>query len=237
MLQSIKDNTHILAANIPVNTLVTKVSKQHLWQVAHSHHLTHMSQRKSKDAIVHELLQHKCDNCDRYVCNFELKAKPKVNDIEYHEYRNKQKAEIKLPDIFPPSQASSDLIDDIVQGFATNISNFHESACAVCAQLIPQKLLLSITKEDYDQNLLMSDNMVTVKERKSASDPICDIPGPVLLPGCDNICQSCLSELKEGRTPADSLANGLWLGEVPPHGVHASGQARENARPHHIMDS
>ncbi|EIW62909.1 uncharacterized protein TRAVEDRAFT_113273 [Trametes versicolor FP-101664 SS1] len=58
--------------------------------------------------------------------------------------------------------------------------------------------------------------MVTVKERKSASDPVCDIPGPVLLPGCDDICQSCLSELKEGRTPADSLANGLWIGEVPP---------------------
>lgn len=133
MLQKMDDSDHILVADIPVNTLSTKLSKQHLWQVAHSHHLTHMSQRKSKDAIVHELLQHKCDNCDRYVCIFELKAKPKVNAIKCHEYRNKQKAEIKLPDIFPPPPASSDLIEDIVQGFATDISNFRESACVVCA--------------------------------------------------------------------------------------------------------
>lgn len=165
---------------------------------------------------MNELLQHKCDQCDKYVCIFSLSAKPKVNATRCQECRNKQKAETKKCDTFPPPPLSSDLIEDIVQGFATDISNFHESACAVCAQLIPQKLLLSITKEDYDQNLLMSDNMVTVKERKSKSDPICDIPGPVLLPGCDNICQSCLSELKEGHTPANSLANGLWIGGPTP---------------------
>lgn len=49
MLQSIKDNDHILAANIPINILVTSLSKQHLWQVAQSHHLVHVSQHKHKE--------------------------------------------------------------------------------------------------------------------------------------------------------------------------------------------
>ncbi len=112
---------------------------------------------------MNELLQHKCGQCDKYVCIFSPSLPNKVPAKRSQEYRNRQKAETKKSDTFPPPPVSSDLIEDIVQGFSTDISDFHESACAVCAQLIPQKLLLSITKEDYNQDLLMSDNVVTMK--------------------------------------------------------------------------
>lgn len=93
MLQNTEDNDHILIADIPITVLVTKLSKQQLLQVSQSHYLTHISQHKSKDIIVNELLQHKCDQCDKYVCIFSLSAKPKVNATRCQEYRNKQKAE------------------------------------------------------------------------------------------------------------------------------------------------
>ncbi|KAH7905990.1 hypothetical protein BJ138DRAFT_1016916, partial [Hygrophoropsis aurantiaca] len=51
--------------------------------------------------------------------------------------------------------------------------------------------------------------------RSSASDEICDSPGPVLDPNCDMVCLKCCETLEKGKTPTLALANGLWIGEVP----------------------
>lgn len=94
------------------------------------------------------------------------------------------------------------------------------SGISLCSsgQLVSQNLLLSIANEDFGRTLLQSDNSITRKERRKLSGPIRDIPGPILVPDCQYIssCRSRLTELKQGCTPADSLANGLWLGEVTP---------------------
>ncbi|EIW51199.1 uncharacterized protein TRAVEDRAFT_83648, partial [Trametes versicolor FP-101664 SS1] len=56
---------------------------------------------------------------------------------------------------FPPRPVSSELIEEVIDGFSKDIfpNNFIESACAVCAQLVPQKLLSPISDEEYDENL------------------------------------------------------------------------------------
>ncbi|KAI0739528.1 hypothetical protein C8Q80DRAFT_1054204, partial [Daedaleopsis nitida] len=48
------------------------------------------------------------------------------------------------------------------------------------------------------------------------SDPIVEIPGLVLLSNCSDICTGCVRDLSQGKIPSDSLANGLWIGEIPP---------------------
>ena len=42
-----------------------------------------------------------------------------------------------------------------------------------------------------------------------------DIPGPVLLPNCNDICENCVLSLYKEEMPVNSLANGLWVGEIP----------------------
>ena len=50
---------------------------------------------------------------------------------------------------------------------------------------------------------------------KPSNEIIQEIKGPVIAHGCQKICHMCCKYLKKGETPPLSLANGLWLGEVP----------------------
>ncbi|KAH7907844.1 hypothetical protein BJ138DRAFT_1013892, partial [Hygrophoropsis aurantiaca] len=70
--------------------------------------------------------------------------------------------------------------------------------------------------EDEQLNLLIpSSSGFTRQLRKSKADPICDITGPVLAPNCSKVCVKCFQTLIKGKVPTLSLANGLWLGDVP----------------------
>ena len=42
-----------------------------------------------------------------------------------------------------------------------------------------------------------------------------ELSGPILAPGCDGVCLSCINSLKKQKVPKMALANGLWIGEVP----------------------
>jgi hypothetical protein len=41
------------------------------------------------------------------------------------------------------------------------------------------------------------------------------LDGPILADGCDQICIDCEAKLIAGGTPTHSLANQLWIGELP----------------------
>ena len=72
--------------------------------------------------------------------------------------------------------------------------------------------LLSDIKIDMSP-LILPD--VTRLERMCVTDDIQEIPGPVLDSDCNYMCNKCSVSLKRGKTPTNSLANGLWLGKVP----------------------
>ncbi|KZT06574.1 uncharacterized protein LAESUDRAFT_653207 [Laetiporus sulphureus 93-53] len=59
-------------------------------------------------------------------------------------------------------------------------------------------------------------SVIIRKEQKSATDLITELKGLVILPNCDQVCMECLQDLERGLLPTDSLANGLWIGEIPP---------------------
>ncbi|KAI0747735.1 hypothetical protein C8Q80DRAFT_1058629, partial [Daedaleopsis nitida] len=119
---------------------------------------------------------------------------------------------------FPPPPLTNQLEETIVREYAEGISvdNFLESACCVCGMLTIQSELQSLHDRDIDLSPLVPDGPVTCQERHSMDDPIVEIPGPVLLPDCSDVCTKCLKDLDQGKIHSDSLANGLWVGEIPP---------------------
>ena len=118
---------------------------------------------------------------------------------------------------FPPRPPSKKLLHKILSGFIadTSPSNFMEAGCASCGQLTPMKLLKDLKSLKLNLDPLKSIKGLTRMERKAVNEPITEIKGPVLAHGCKMICQSCRKYLKKGKTPPLSLANSLWLGEVP----------------------
>ena len=53
-------------------------------------------------------------------------------------------------------------------------------------------------------------------EHRKTGDPARGFTGPVLDYSCSSVCNDCRRCLHKGRVPRLALANGLWLGPVPP---------------------
>lgn len=58
--------------------------------------------------------------------------------------------------------------------------------------------------------------LITHQERKCSTDPIQPILGPVIDNTCSKVCQKCLKSLQKKKVPVEALANGNWIGDVPP---------------------
>ena len=91
-----------------------------------------------------------------------------------------------------------------------------ERACAVCGLLTAAKDLQPLDRSSAVLNILVNPNAdLTRQERHIATEPLKQIPGPVLLPACNEICSRCNTDVQKGKMPNNALANGLWVGEVP----------------------
>jgi hypothetical protein len=51
--------------------------------------------------------------------------------------------------------------------------------------------------------------------RSKSSDPVKELRGPILAPGCNKACPICVESLDKKKVPTLALANGLWIGEIP----------------------
>ncbi|TFK20874.1 hypothetical protein FA15DRAFT_598914 [Coprinopsis marcescibilis] len=117
---------------------------------------------------------------------------------------------------FPPEPAFNSLIGDIISNYCNNTSSakFEENGCAVCGQLTPISQLTNINSSNVDLSCLISESH-TQKERKHGTDTITGVTTPAIDHRCDSICNSCLQDLRNNKMPKYSLANGLWIGEIP----------------------
>ncbi|KAJ2913327.1 hypothetical protein MD484_g7083, partial [Candolleomyces efflorescens] len=89
-----------------------------------------------------------------------------------------------------------------------------EVGCAVCAQLKLKKDMTPLA--EYEEYLHVLENPdVTRVLRESPADPPSGQVGPVTIPGLTGVCQLCAEALVKGHRPKLSLANGLWVGDVP----------------------
>jgi len=117
---------------------------------------------------------------------------------------------------FPPKPADFKRLHGITKRFCEQIapSNFIEAGCAVCGQLTLLSELTPLSEINIHLDILFQEG-ISRKERNNQSQPIEDVLGPIIDTRCGNICDSCFKTVSKGKIPLISLANGLWLGEVP----------------------
>lgn len=122
--------------------------------------------------------------------------------------------------MFPPAPPSAALMEKICNGFIadTDPRILEEEGCAVCASLNPT-MSMSPLEDMHDVlhvlNEYIFDDRVTRKERRTDADPIKELTGIPLATGCNKVCNKCVSYLRKEQIPPLSLANGLWIGDVP----------------------
>ena len=105
----------------------------------------------------------------------------------------------------------------IVKAWCKNMSpkNFEEVGCAVCGELSLKSKSLLLENVSINFDILESSYNITRKERRTNHDPIVCLDGPVLEPSLRHICARCQKLLTAGKLPKFSLANGMWLGNLP----------------------
>ena len=119
---------------------------------------------------------------------------------------------------FPPAPLDESLSNIIIEKARSrmNTHNISESECAVCGELKPVRDM-SWLKSVKRQLHILEVPGVTRVERKECSVPQREYKGPILDYNCSIICDSCRSSIRNSKIPKLALANGLWIGDVPPH--------------------
>jgi hypothetical protein len=176
---------------------------------------THCSLTSLRDMATNHI---SCAACSKYVSVFHIQKRSTISinsrlDDAACSIREQHAAS------FPPAPCSETQILDAVTSFCNNSSAeaLNESPCSVCATLTVDSLLSKdLKKFDIDWNLLKSPG-VAPKERRALDDPLLFEKGPILHGnGNTAVCPTCLRSLIAGDIPVLSLANGNWIGEVPP---------------------
>jgi hypothetical protein len=164
----------------------------------------------------------------------ELKAKNKEAVKKYQDKQGNQYKEAHLISVkkntilknkpqFPPEALTRDMQLDILTNACKemNPSRFTESGCAVCGKLTPISELSDLASMSLNLDVLKRRHVTRV-ERYKVFDKMTNLTGPVLAKDLDKICSKCIKPLSKGKMPLMSLANGLWVGEVPPQLMNLS---------------
>jgi len=229
-----------LFCNIPINLFAPKLTLKCAKELAALHNMYMPSKISLKNA--QNLLQdHTCHMCSNFQAVFRPykalsnanyqktwyeKNKEKRSEYNKHhhgtsEYQESHKKSScnhywsKKDVKFPPSPPSADLCQKIISDFCADTSTeaFEEAGCAVCGKLTPISEMEELSEVE-NISLLKVDG-VTRKARSKSTDPVKELRGPILAPGCNKVCHICVESLEKGNIPTLALANGLWVGEIP----------------------
>lgn len=235
-------DAYALAA-VPLSELINRLSGKNMESLCRLHDISFRSHSTSSN-LANLLNAHVCIYCDQVVSMFSKYDPPlsenqrgkmyrsrNVNTLRAMrsdsyakikadpEYKSKRKIKDRLRHYrssFPPKPPSEALMRQVINEYCRDIEpdRIKESGCAVCGQLTPLYDLTKLSDTDIDLTPLSLAG-VTRKERREVSDPIEDVKGPVLATGCTSICSACVKSFRNGKLPHLSLANGLWVGDVP----------------------
>ena len=234
------DDGNVLCS-VPLNVLAPKLTLKTAKDLANLHHMYMLSKILVRNAQI-LLENHKCETCPDLLSVFKpYKAasdadrqqtyyqKNKEKHAEYHQQRalnsefqeshkkTSQKHYWSKKDVkFPPAPPSAKLYQTIVSDFAADTSPevFEEAGCAICRKLTPICEMEELFEVE-NINLLKVDG-VTRKARSKNSDPVRELKGPVLASHCNKVCPVCVDSLDKKKMPTLVLANGLWIGDIPP---------------------
>ncbi|KZS86368.1 hypothetical protein SISNIDRAFT_421010, partial [Sistotremastrum niveocremeum HHB9708] len=120
---------------------------------------------------------------------------------------------------FPPGPLDESQRERIINDFCMQFETcaIEEAGCACCGvlNLISTMTLLIDHHSSLFRPLYQGNRGVTRQERKSSTESIKVIRGPVLDKSCSHLCIECYELLARGKIPRRSLANGNWIGVVP----------------------
>jgi len=234
------DEVNDVHCSVPLDILVPKLTLKFAKELANLHDMYMPSKILQKDALI-SLENHKCETCPDLLAVF--KPYKAASNAQYQQtwyQRNKDKRakynklraersdyqelnknssqkhyQSKKGVKFPPAPPSAGFCLNIVSDFCDDISPevFEEAGCAVCGRLTPVCEMEDISEVE-NISLLKIDG-VTRKARCKISDPIRELRGPILAPGCSAVCSVCVASLDNGKIPNLALANNIWIGEVP----------------------
>ena len=226
---------HTVVLDVPVKDLTTRLNHRALQKICDLHRITYSHRERVKSVYVQKLISHKCVVCPEFKSSFiflqptsplSVNERRKLYNAKLDNNKNlalKEKDKIRKrvarkesKSKFPPTILTTKERNTIIANFIndTDIKNLKEEGCAVCGCLVLSSALLNLADHKHLLNPLTRPE-VTRKERHTDSEPIQCLPGPVLASKCDKICVECLNALKRHEMPRLSLANGLWLGDIP----------------------
>ncbi|TFK62063.1 hypothetical protein BDN72DRAFT_746894, partial [Pluteus cervinus] len=118
---------------------------------------------------------------------------------------------------YPPEPLSQSVVDGVIKRFCEDVSptRVEEAGCAVCGELhLISEMQLRKHFQNHFNHLAVPG--ISRKERLTEEDPIQELEGAIIDNDCDYVCSTCREALYKGKIPKLSMANGLWIGKVPP---------------------
>jgi hypothetical protein len=214
-------------SNIPLRDLLTQVTVSQARVIMKRHNIS-CGARESMSAMQSRLEHHSglCCMLNKSVFIKRLtNPKPPTERWRTH-IEKKSKTFTKTADPscdessnieFPPAPLDENLSNVIIEQACNRMEaqNINEAGCAVCGELKPLHNM-SRLKAVKQQLHILAASGVTRLERKESSIPLREYKGPILDYKCTMICNSCRGSIRNGKIPKLALANGLWIGDIPP---------------------
>jgi hypothetical protein len=227
-LLSYPKDTYVFA-DIPLRELLTQITVTQARVVMKLHDIPCGS--TDRLAVIQSRLEHHSGLCcvrNKSIFIKKLtKAKLPVERKRTHDQKKHQSGIVPKPSDptfdgcpsveFPPAPLDLNLRRHIIDQACgrMNAENINETGCAVCGELKPLRDMsrLKAVKRQLD---ILSASGVSRIERKNSSNRLREYTGPILDYNCSMICNSCRKSIRTSKVPKLALANGLWIGDVPP---------------------
>ncbi|KIY61053.1 hypothetical protein CYLTODRAFT_363388, partial [Cylindrobasidium torrendii FP15055 ss-10] len=131
---------------------------------------------------------------------------------KYYNYKPSQDVNV----MYPPKPVDRECIKEATHGAASALTPYmcEDGVCAVCAQLIPSRMLSRLGEVRNALQVLAVPNVVR-QERVTFKDTERYLDRPIILSGIHTICEPCRASVRDNKIPRHLLANNLWIGKVP----------------------
>jgi hypothetical protein len=213
-------HSQFIHAHIPLSEIIPHLAVPTLRKIAKIHNCSigsHAKKRELEDAI----LTHSCPQCNTFVTVFTIElSNSEKNHMRVKRSRAKKQLDAKSNEdgkftCFPPEPLTESLGYKLVLDACNKMEGIEEAGCAVCGELKPATQLSPLK---HIKNLLhiLKTEGVTRVARNSSQMKEKEYTGPVLDYRCKMVCDKCREAIRKGKIPRLALAQGLWLGDVPP---------------------